>query len=307
MSPGFAVGAVAAVASTTTDGKAKTQSDGATRGKHRKPTKKEIEDAMPEYHKRSKRTRRILILVVFLLIILLGGLAYWGYQIVQSGRDMAVQQANQTGTDTSQVSGAKGTTDDNNGENSKTTDVPVLTALIGLTQEQVVEQLGHGATITLSTPITDEADAPIGANVTVMLTGEPADAKSGTPTVYLTLDADGLTTQAGYSAATVSLGYGSLSFIDAVTNEHVVEKTLNDAGLVVENGTVALPSKAEYSTYASDGVTLVSEKCTFDGTSNVDGVDYNWSSVLSYDYTAANASGNLTDTVRQISVYVTRA
>ena len=52
-------------------------------------------------------------------------------------------------------------------------------------------------------------------SVTVALTAEPADSRSGTPTVYLGLDADGKVIQAGYSAATASLGYGSLSFADA--------------------------------------------------------------------------------------------
>ena len=70
-------------------------------------------------------------------------------------------------------------------------------------------------------------------SVTVALTAEPADSRSGTPTVYLGLDADGKVVQAGYSAATASLGYGSLSFADAVKNEHIVEKTLREAGVNV--------------------------------------------------------------------------
>ena len=68
---------------------------------------------------------------------------------------------------------------------------------------------------------------------------------------------------------------------------------------------MSLPAdKTEYSTYASDGTTLVKEYCPFSGDIDINGVSHTWSAVLSYDYSVANASGNLADTIRIIYVYI---
>ena len=94
-------------------------------------------------------------------------------------------------------------------------------------------------------------------------------------------------------------------FADAVKNEHIVEKTLREAGVNVADGSAKLPSdKTSYSTYASDGTTLVKENCSFNGTVDINGAAHTWSSVLMYDYSTANASGNLADTVRIIYIYI---
>lgn len=101
--------------------------------------------------------------------------------------------------------------------------------------------------------------------MTLALTEQQADSKGNTPSVYLTLDKDGKITQAGYSAAMSTLGYGDVSFSDAVTEKHVVETLLGDAGLTVEDGSVELPSADEYRTYANDGKTIAQEQYTFSG------------------------------------------
>ena len=56
--------------------------------------------------------------------------------------------------------------------------------------------------------------------------------------------------------------------------------------------------------FDSDGKTRTKEYCSFSGTVDLEGVAHTWSAVLSYDYSMANASGNLADTVRTIFIYV---
>ena len=164
--------------------------------------------------------------------------------------------------------------------------------------------LKHGATETTSKEVNEEGN-PVKTNVTVALTDEPADTRSGTPTVYLGLNEDGAVVQAGYSAATASLGYGSLSFVDAVKNEGIIEKTLQEAGVNVPAGSAQLPAdKTEYSEYASDGTTLVKESYSFSGTVDLNGAAHEWSALLLYNYSTANTSGNLADTIRIVYVYV---
>ena len=139
----------------------------------------------------------------------------------------------------------------------------------------------------------------------VARTAEPADSRTGPPTVYLGLDADGKIIQAGYSTSTSSLGYGSVSFKDAVLKERIIEKTLAEAGLSIPDDAVVLPENAEeYTSYDTDGTTTTKEYCSFNGEVDIDGAPHAWSAVLSYDYSMANASDNLADTVRTIFIYV---
>lgn len=269
-------------------------------GKHGRRQKVDI----PPYQRKSRRMRKILIAVIVLLVLLLGVLGYVTWQWYNQSQLVAVQQAQEQ--QSAQEVGSlpqEGTTDAGTAT-AKTTDVPNLVALLGTTQEGAVAALQRGATVTSTREVNEEGN-PVKANVTVALSNEPSDTRSGTPTVYLGLAEDGTVVQVGYSAATAALGYGSLSFIDAVKNDHIVEKTLLEAGVTVPDGSAVLPEdRASYSTYASDGTTLVKETCSFGGTADIGGAPHEWSSVLLYDYTTANASGNLADTIRTIYVYI---
>lgn len=256
-----------------------------------------------QYSKKGRRVRTALIIVVILLIALLAAAVVGVVMIMQEVQSEAVQQTVEQQDDSSSTLSG-GSTTDTTTEATKVTEVPVLTSVLGKTQDEAVAELQHGATVTSSRAVNEEGN-DIKTSVTVALTDEPADSRSGTPTVYLGLNEGGQVIEAGYSAATASLGYGSLSFSDAVNNEHIVEKTLQEAGVGVAEGTITLPTdKTEYSTYASDGTTLTKESYTFTGTASANGAEHEWSSVLMYDYTTANTSGNLADTIRMIYVYV---
>lgn len=258
---------------------------------------------VPAYLHKSRRMRRVLIGVIVVLVLLLAAGAFFAWQLVQTNQQAATQQAQST-TQDSDVLGTDDPSKDASSSTVKKTTVPNLVSLLGMTQDQAVEALQHGAQVSSVREVNEEGN-PIKADVRVALTAEPADTRSGTPTVYLGLNEEGVIIQAGYSAATSSLGYGSLSFSDAVRNENIVEKTLAEAGISVAQGTVTLPEdKMEYSTYASDGTTLTKEYCSFSGDVDIDGTPHTWSSVLSYDYSMANATGNLADTIRTIYIYI---
>ncbi len=273
---------------------------GSSKNKNKKKKEKPIRS------RRSRRARRILIVVIILLILLIAGLAYFGYQLYSESQRAMVQQTQtqQQSTDTGSLSQSASGKDASSATTTKKTEVPNIVSVLGKTQEESVTTLAHGATVTSSKDVNEEGNS-VKKNVTVALTAEPADSRSGTPTVYLGLNEEGKVIQVGYSAATASLGYGSLSFVDAVKNEHVVEKTFQTAGVPLSEGAVELPSdKAKYSQYASDGTTLTKETCSFSGSVDVGGTSRNWSSVLTYDYSTANTSGNLADTIRLIYIYI---
>lgn len=260
-------------------------------------------DKIPEYLRKSRRMRRILIVVIVILVLLLAAGCVLTWQLFEMADTTATQQTQTSSGDVTSLGESDGT-EDASTTTTKETTVPSLVSLLGMTQDEAVEFLQHGAQVTSTQEVNEEGN-PIKTESRVVLTSEPSDTRSGSPTVYLGLDEGGLVIQAGYSAATSSLGYGSLSFSDAVRNESIIEKTLAEAGLEVPVGTVELPEdKMEYSTYASDGTTLTMEYCSFSGEVDVDGVAHQWSAVLSYDYSMANATGNLADTIRTIYVYV---
>ncbi len=274
----------------------------APQGRHGKKKKQPL----APHQRKSRRMRRILIVVVVLLVAMLGALAYVGWTWLGESKNVAIQQTQlqQNAQEVGSMQSSNADTKDASTATEKKTEVPSLSTVLGLTQDEAVAALKHGATVTSTKEVNEEGNA-IKNDVTVALTDEPADSRSGTPTVYLGLNEEGKVIQAGYSAPTASLGYGSLSFVDAVQNEHIVEKTLQEAGINVAAGTVKLPSnKTEYSTYATDGTTLVKEKYSFSGEVELSGATHAWSAVLLYDYTTANASGNLADTIRMIYVYI---
>lgn len=282
----------------TTAAQAKTSSG---RGRHAAPT---AEDS-PRM-RRSQRMRRSLIVLIVLLLVGLCALGYFMYRTFTESQEQAVQQT-QEQTESSKDSISAAAADDAAAVTAKQADVPDLSAIMGKTQDEAITILKRGAQVTATQPVADE-DSVIKSNVTVSLTSEPADSRTAsTPTVYLGLNADGVVVQAGYSASASALGFGTLSFADAVTNERVIEKTLQKIGVGVPNEVVSLPeNKDEYSSYASDGTTVVKERCSFEGSAVVNAVPCSWSAVLSYDYTTQILTGNLNDTVRVIYVYVTQ-
>lgn len=274
----------------------------AARGRHSKPDAAKPE--VPTYMRKSHRMRRILIVVVVLLVILLAAGGFFAVKLFQTAQTAAYQQTQQQQSSQEASSLQESDGQDSASQTVKKTSAPNLTSILGVTQDEAIAKIGKGAQVTSTNDVNEEGN-PIKTDVRVALTDEPADTRTGTPTVYLGLDEDGKVVQAGYSAGTASLGYGALSFSDAVKNESIIEKTLQEAGIQVPTGTVTLPAdKTQYSTYASDGTTLVKEYCPFTGQVDIDGAPHTWSAVLSYDYTVANASGNLADTIRIIYVYI---
>lgn len=269
--------------------------------------KKDDRDEIPAHHVKSRRMRTALIVVSVALVLLMAALGYFAWMLIGEARDVAYQstvQSSQNSKDSASTLDAGSTSTDRK-------ETPELVGLIGKTEDKAVTLIGRGATETSSSEITEETGEGdekttevVGRNVTLALTDETSDSKGNTPSVYLTLDKDGVITEAGYSASVGSLGYGEVSFVDAVQTEHLVENLVTMAGVPIEEGIVEMPSSDSYRSYADDGKTIAQEVYTFEGTGEADGSSYAWSCKLSYDYSAANVSGNLADTIRQVYLYV---
>ena len=259
---------------------------------------------------RSRRTRKRLVGIIVLLLIIFVALGLTGYRLLTGHypffeQPQSEQQEETTSPDIAeQVVAPSG--QDAQEVAVRTVDIPELVSLFGKTQDEAIDLLQRGAFVTSSATIDDKGSV-IKKTMTVELADEPGNPRGGgSPKVYLGVDKDGNVVQVGYSAPAGSLGYGTLNFQDAVAEEHIIEKTLQAIGAAVEEGTVALPADAkEYTTYASDGTTVAKERYSFGGDVDVADIPCSWSAVLSYDYTSANISGNASETVRLIYVYLT--
>ena len=272
--------------------------------------KEDDREEMPAHHVKSRRMRTALIVVSVALVLLMAALGYFAWMLIGEARDVAYQSTIQS----SQSSKDSASTLDAGSMSADRKETPELVGLIGKTEDEAVALIGRGATETSSSEITEETGEGdekttevVGRNVTLALTDETSDSKGNTPSVYLTLDKEGVITEAGYSASVGSLGYGEVSFVDAVQTEHLVENLVSMAGVPTEEGAVEMPSPESYRSYADDGKTIAQEMYTFEGTGEADGASYAWSCKLSYDYSAANVSGNLADTIRQVYLYVKSA
>ena len=272
--------------------------------KEEKRAEKQAElESMPEFKRKSVSSRKKLVAVIVILIILLAALILGATRFLHYQSAALVQQSNETAQSESS-DGETMQVDEASRSESKVS-LPNLATLFDLTEDEAIEQIGMGATVSSEADVNEE-DTDVKTLVSLQLSEQPSDGKSGTPTVRLGLNEDGKVVMAGYSAATSSLGYGSLSYQDLIQNENIIGRTLGEAGVTPDEDHIELPSDtSEYQTYDSDGATLIRESYTFEGSGTAnDGSAHDWSAVLTYDYTAANASGNLADTVRQISVYV---
>jgi hypothetical protein len=257
----------------------------------------------PAFVKKSKRNRRNLIIVLVVLVLLLAAGCAAGYFLIGTSESQSVQQENKSQSVDEHFSGE---TKDTSDSTTKLTVVPDLVQLIGISYDEAFSKIGHGAQVSADSELNEEGN-PVKREVRLALTEEMADSKSGTPTVTLSMGEDSLVIKASYGVATSSLGYGSISFSDAIQNEHIVEKTLSEAGLDVSSDQVVLPDKSAYSAYASDGKTLTKETYTFEGVGVALGANYSFGATLTYDYSMANATGNLADTIRSITISVSKA
>lgn len=188
---------------------------------------------------------------------------------------------------------------------SPTTQVINLVSLMGMSEDDAIQAIGHGATVQ-----DQETLSSLGFSneIVVLLADEKGDTYSGTPTVTLGLDAEGNVAAASYEAPCSLLGYGDVAFAPAVTQFHIVEFILEKIGLTnTEIGSIKLPDSSEYSTYESDRKTLLREHYSFSGNTSENEQAYSWEVTLDYDYSEANEQSNLAYTVKRVSVAIMKA
>lgn len=260
-----------------------------------------------EHRVKSKRKRIVLIVGLVLLMLAMAALGAGSYKLWNDSHDPNAvpdapvdQPTNVNNVDDASTSVAR-------------IPAPEIASLVGMGREDALAALGAGAAIEKETPIeetTGEGEEKktevVGATLTVSLADEQGD--TGVR-LYLTLDSDDVITQSALSVSMASLNFEYWPFDYAVGTDHVVETLLEEVGLKVEAGSVALPQEDEYHKFSEDGATLVSDQYTFSGTAarSTDESSMAWTLRLSYDYSTYNVSSNYDDVLRQVYITVDAA
>lgn len=248
---------------------------------------------VPEYVENAKKMRRnltVAIIVLLVIVCAIGGLmAYYLY----TSQNATVQQQQ---SDVAQM-------DEDSAKTTKTeksSTVPTLATLIGTSANEIANAIGHGAQVSSDESKDDEND-PVKRTIKLTLTNDVGSDSSGNPTVVVNANSDGNVTSVTYSASTKALGYGTMSFTDAIQNEKIIEKVMKEAGLTINSADVVLPeNKADWTTYTEDGKRISREEREFSGEAE----GKKWSATLSYDYTVSLATDNLSDTLRNIRITI---
>ncbi|MGI6591613.1 MAG: hypothetical protein ACOX1O_08490 [Eggerthellaceae bacterium] len=253
---------------------------------------------------RAVRARGSLIFATVLAVILALALVVCVFMLLAQAAQAETQQTSVGGTaaDSAQTTSIVDS-DDESSTSKQTTVVPVLSNLIGSTEKQALTKLGHGAQVSRTKTLSGE-DTQAVKRLKVVLTNDASSDGIGSPIVYLDLNDQDAVVAVSYKVGMKSLGYGDLSFKQAVGKAKVIQQTLTDAGInVADDSAIALPkNRKSYTTYKTDKKTLTKQSITFTGSGTAAGMDYRWTGTITYDYSKANNSANLANTRRVIQV-----
>lgn len=177
----------------------------------------------------------------------------------------------------------------------KTLYIPNLVEQLGKTVDQAVNDIGNGATVVSSTS----------EQTVINLNNESGNEKAGTPNIVAYTNRSHKITKISFTCNALLLGYGNTSFVDMINNEHIVEKSFTEGGLGIPEGKVTAPSdRMSYTTFDSNGTTVVMENCDFNGYQWQKGRSYKWSANLNFDYRIANEKGDWSETIRLITLII---
>lgn len=280
-------------AESSRDSESSVVDEGSSRGETPKRAKHASD--IPEYFEHDQKIKRNLkiaiVLLLVLILVVVGLFAFYFLKI----QNVSVQQ---TQVNSGEVGKIENTDPSQNSQKSST--VPGLASLIGTKVDEVAQNIGHGAQVT-SDEHRDSEEDPIKRVVKLTLTNDIGSGSSGNPTVTVNGDSEGNITSVTYQASIKTLGYGTMSFSDAVQNEKIIEKVLKEAGLSINSADVTLPEdKSSWTQYSEDGKRISREEKEFSG--EADGKK--WSAKLVYDYTVSLATDNLSDTLRNITITI---
>lgn len=246
---------------------------------------------------RTKRTNRILLSVIALLVIALVALAI---ALAATPQETLTSHSAQAEVEAEEKALAEA--EKEGYYDTDPIEVVDLTELIGCDTAQALELIGHGA------EIDGEPRLVAGGlrEVTVLLGEESATIDTGMTYAQLYLNRNGSVVQASYSININDLSCAMLPFDQIVNDADLIGRLLVGAGLSsYEPNPIKAPDREAYALYDSSGKTTTEERYQFEGTGvDAAGAAFEWSVYLDYDYAQAIETNNLANTVRTVRVSI---
>ena len=245
-----------------------------------------------EVLKRSKKTRSVLIVAIILLIIGLGVLCYFSYNLYidarSAGREVLQPPADLNVGKIDDIGVPKTI------EFKKTT-VPDLAALFGLGINEVEAKLGKGFKLTKSESVQDPGNPNITHLAVFTFTPELVDElDSGTiitympnESVYASLDQNGKVIDIYYTCDLRLLDVPLCSYEKLLSNDWLVLSTLQSAGITPLRYTYTAPVLEEtikYDNVNSENRKITKQTYIFSGRTTSQTLPTAWTLTVNYDY-----------------------
>lgn len=252
----------------------------------------------------SQKARKRLMVVIGVLLVALVALVCTTVFVFMQSSEQAKEEAAHQGA----ASIEQHNTADARFQGSKSVQVPKLASLLGMSKEDALKTLGDKAVVGSEAESSEKSSKAVKTLTIPLALDDEEDYHTAAPVVYLGLDADDKVVSVGFGSSTTLLGFAPTSFVDAIKSEHIIEKLMSEAGFTLGEDQIKLPEKSdEYTQVNAETGVVENEQYSFNGTLKHNNAELTWSATLSYDYSAANASGNLNDTIRQIVISVSEA
>lgn len=248
--------------------------------------------------RKSRRTRRLLIVAVALLLVCVAaGVGFGIYYLTQQEAP-----ASSTGKD------LPSTTGDATVKAKVVSTVPGLSGFFGETVDQVLSKLGSPAALASTVDATDPtvpavvrlAEVDIAAKDASSSQSSKGGASSGAfrgARLYLSLDADGKVVKTNYSVPLGNLGNTDMLFADLLVDRAFLQDTLRVIGVSGSSYEPPIPDVSSYQTFGvgTDGKQMVTkESYTYSGQTGLDSAPMTWSITYTFDHTIGATSTSQT-------------
>jgi len=265
-------------------------------------------NASEEREKKSRRTRNTLVVFIILVLLVLGGLAFLGYTLLSVEPPEHAPLVAPPTDITNDINDNTTT----NVVTVKTTTIPSLASLFRLSIAEALAVLGDEYILT-KTDEAEDKDNPAVKQL-VVLTYKPHET-TGTPlvtvampSIYLSLDAEGIVVGVYFMSSLEMLGYPTASFVSFVNTEDMLFNALRVAKVVpAPDYKYPTLTSADYTVYVDPAAVakrVKKEEYLFSGSTDSTSAPTFWQLKLSYDYGAIGVpqGSSITPNQRTISI-----
>ena len=242
--------------------------------------------------KRARRTKVMLIFLIIVLLAALGGLVYLGYTLLQTSQE---HHTTVTVTPDTVIDSNLEDTSQSNANAIKTTTIPDLSGLFGLSVAESQEFLGSDYVL-IKTDDASEDDNP-DIKQMVVFSYQPrgsvgsSSALAAAPSIYLSLNAQGEVIEVYFISSLEVLGYPSATFVSFVSTQDMLYNALRAAGVTPSSDYVYnAPTPSEFTVYVNattDVKKIRKEEVLFTGSTTNQNAPKIWQFKLIYDYGAS--------------------